>query len=228
MRALWLLILIALVAVVGFWGPSWLVQRPIAALLQERLQAAGEISVRARASLPGLVRRRVERVDVSAIGVRVGDVVAERFSATLHGITVTQVFGGPLGLTGVESGTAELTVGQADLERFLRDRGVGSPSVAIDASGVTATGDVRVGPVLASARVRGQFAVIEKTDLHFRPESFEMNGVAVPGPLIAGILGATTQPIVTLRGLPVPMAIERITSAPGRITVFARIGTSSP
>lgn len=228
MRALRVLILIALVAIIGVWGPSWLVQRAIAGLLQERLQATGEISVRARASLPGLVRGRIERLDVSATGVRVGDVIAERFSATLRGVTVTQVFGGAPALTGVESGTAELTVGQADLERFLRDRGVGRPSVAIDASGVTATGDVRVGPVLASARVRGQFTVIEKTDLSFRPESFEMNGVAVPGPLVAGILAATTRPIVTLRGLPVPMAIERMTSAPGRITVFARIGASSP
>jgi hypothetical protein len=228
MRAAWMLVLGAVVAVAGFWGPSWLVQRPVAALLRERLQATGEISVGTRASLVGLVRHRIERVDVTARGVRVGDVIAERFSATLHGITVTRVAGGALALGGIESGSAELTIGQADLERFLRDRGVGSPSVALDASGVTATGDVRVGPVLVSARMRGQFAVTDTTDLSFRPESFEVNGVVVPGPLVAGFLAATTRPVVSVRGLPVAMAIERVTSEPGRITVFARIGTSPP
>lgn len=228
MRAVGVLILVGVVAVAGIWGPSWLVQRPITALLQERLQATGEVSVRTRASLLGLVRRRIERVDVTATSVRVGDVVAERFSATLHAVTVTYAVGGALAITDAESGTAELTVGQADLERFLEGRGVRTPSVVIDASGVTATGTIQVGPVLAGVRVHGQFVVIEKTSLSFRPESFEMNGVAVPGPLVAGILDATTGPIVTLRGLSVPVAIERITSAPGRVTVTARIGTSSP
>lgn len=228
MRAVWLLAFTAFAAVIGFLGPSWLVQQHLAAYLQERLEATGGISVRAIASLPALIRRRVERVEVAAEGVRIGDVRAERLSVSLRGVSVATGSGGAVALTGVDSGTVELSIGQRDLERYLRGRDVGAPSVAIDAAGVTATGEVRIGPVLARARVRGQFVAVERTELYFHPEALEVGGVALPRPLAAGIFGAATQPIVSLRALPVPVAIERITPSPGRITISARVGTLAP
>jgi hypothetical protein len=131
--------------------------------------------------------------------------------------------GGRVELAGVGGGEAALTITQADLERLLRLRGVQRPAVTIDESGVRATGEIAAGPLTAEARLRGQFYAVDRTDLYFRVDAFDMGGMEIPSPLMTAILGVSARPIVSLRGLPVPMVVERITSGPREVVVAARI-----
>jgi hypothetical protein len=221
-RTLWVIVAGAAVAAVWVWGPSLLVQRELASLLQTSLRATRGVSVHASASALGLLRGRVDRVEMTAAGVQLGDLVAERLTATLSSIRFSRV-GGRVELAGVGGGEAALTITQADLERLLRLRGVQRPAVTIDESGVRATGEIAAGPLTAEARLRGQFYAVDRTDLYFRVDAFDMGGMEIPSPLMTAILGVSARPIVSLRGLPVPMVVERITSGPREVVVAARI-----
>ncbi len=221
-RTIWVLAALAGAAAAWVWGPSLLVQRELTSLLQTSLRATRGVSVHARASALGLLRGRVDHVRVTAAGVQLGDLVAERLTATLSSLRFDRV-GGRLELAGVGVGDAALTITRGDLERLLWLRGVQRPSVTIDESGVQATGEITAGPVSAEARLRGQFYAVGRTDLYFRVDAFDMGGMEVPAPLMTAILGVSARPIVSLRGLPVPMVIERITSGSGEVVVAARI-----
>jgi hypothetical protein len=227
-RLVWILIGIALLAALWVWIPSALVQRSVAAVLRERLQPSGALHVRARASAPSLLQRRVERLDISAAGVRVGEVTADGLTVALQGLQFERQAEGTLVIASVQSGSVELRISQANLEAFLRGRGVESPLVSIDESGVTARGTVRAGPVTAAAQLRGRFVAVNDTDLLFRIDAFDVSGMAVPGALATAILGTSAQPIVSLRGLPVPATIERVTSGAGQVVVLARVGRALP
>ncbi|MDR7420495.1 MAG: DUF2993 domain-containing protein [Armatimonadota bacterium] len=222
-RFLWLAVAAALLAGVWTVVPSALVRQRLASALREGLQPAGALDVRARATAPALLRGTVDRVMVEASQVRVGEIVAERLSADLQGLRFRRMQGGAFEITGVESGTVEVRVSQDDLTVYLAHLGVASPAVTIDDTGVTATGNLRAGPVMAPMRVRGRFVVVEEADLVFAVESVDVGGLTVPGGVVTTLLGAPGQPIISLRRLPVPARIERVTSASGRVVVTARV-----
>jgi hypothetical protein len=222
-RALWVIIAAAVLA--GVWTvlPSLIVQRQLAAALREGLRPAGRLEVRARTSAPALLRGRVDSVVVSAAGVRVGEMVAEGFTADLRGLRFRRPQGGAPAIAGIEAGTVGLRVTQANLAAYLAQHGVENVSVVIDDSGVTASGNLKMGPVMAPVRLRGQFVAVDAVDLFFRVESLDVGGLVVPGAVVTAMLGAGGQPIISLRQLPVPVVIDRVTSSPGHIGVAAHV-----
>lgn len=231
-RAIWILVgiaaLIALLVVLWTWIPSIIVQQRVASALRARLQPAGTVAVRARTNALMFIRGRVDRLAIDASGVRLGDVTAERLTARLRGAVLRSGARDGDMFVSVESGSARVEISQAGIEQFLRTRGVENPSVTIDEAGVTATGGVRVGPLLATARLRGQFQAANATDIYFRVTSLDLSGVNVSGSLATTALNLASQPVVSLRGFPVPVTIDRIVSRPGSIEVRARAGRPSP
>jgi hypothetical protein len=222
-RAAWPIAGVVLVATLWALVPSLIVQQRLTSALRQGLPAA-EVSVRARATASGVLRGYVNRVDVSAARVRVGELTAERFSASLVGVQLRRNSGGDVEVAGVQSGTARLEVTQENLAEYLGQRGVQEPKVTIDESGVTATGNLQAGPVLAPATIRGQFSVVNKADLYFQIESLELGGVSVAGSLATALLGTAQRPLITLSELPVPVVADRVSHVPGRVLVDARIG----
>jgi hypothetical protein len=77
---------------------------------------------------------------------------------------------------------------------------------------------------MAAARLKGQFVVVQDVDLLLRVESLDVSGLTVPGHLMTAILGGADHPIISLRRLPVPVVIDRVTTTPGRVVVTARVG----
>ncbi len=227
-RAVWVLVGIAALAVLWVWAPSALVQRQVATVLRARLDATGTVTVRARTTLVGLLRGQVDRLDIDARGARLGDLTADRLTASLQGIAFHRGRDGAVVITSVQSGAAEIRITQGDLERYLRARGVDTPSVTIDATGVTATGGMRAGPILATARLRGQFYAVDERDLYFRVASLDVSGMDVPQPLANTILAVAVKPVASVRTLPMPVRIDRIDSGPGRVTIHARVEVSAP
>jgi hypothetical protein len=221
-RPLWGLAAIALA--IGLWTvvPSAFVERQLAVSLQERLRAT-RVDVRARATAPGLLRGQVARVTVTAAGARAGEITAERLTAEFAGVRFMRAQGGALDITGVDSGGAELRVTEADLEAYLKQRGVENPSVTIDEAGVTVGGTLRAGPVMAPARLTGQFVVVQQTDLLFTVASVDVGGLNVPGHLVTALLGASEHPIISLRRLPVRVVIDRVASSAGRVVLTAHV-----
>lgn len=227
-RAVWVLVGIAALAAVWTWVPSAVVQRQVAVALRGRLESAGSVTVRARATLAGLARQRVNRIEIDARGARVGEVAAERLTATLEGVSFHRGPGGVVVVTRIDSGAAQIEITQADLERYLRDRHVENPSVNIDETGVVATGGMRIGPVQATARLRGQFFAVDDRDVYFRVASLDVSGADVPPSLAETVLAVAGRPILSVRDLPVPVRIDRIDSTTGRVVIRARIGTPAP
>lgn len=216
----WVLLVALIVAIVA-WVPARIVERQIAAALKPHLEPEGTVAVWARATARGLMRGYVARVHVEAKAIRVGDMAAQRLDATLLGIDLVRTPSGDRTIGRVRGGDATIEFGRADLERFLRSRGVDHPTVAIDASGVIAEGTVRAGGVVLRARVRGQFYAAG-SDLRFRVTSLEVSGMDVPAALAETVVGAV-RPAVSLRELPFPMVVDQVTSGDGRVVVHARV-----
>ncbi len=227
-RAVWVLVWIAVLAAVWTWVPSAVVQHQVAAAFRSRMESAGSVTVRARATLVGLVRGRVNRIEVDARGAPLGDLTADRLTATLEGVSFQRGGGGAVIISAIDAGAAQIEITQADLERYLRDRHVENPSVSIDGTGVTATGGMRIGPVQATARLRGQFFAVDDRDVYFRVTSLDVSGTDVPPPLAETVLAMAGRPILSMRDLPVPVRIDRIDSTSGRVVIHARIGTPAP
>lgn len=227
-RAAWLLVAIAVPAALWVWGPSWLVQQQTAAVVRSRLGAAGPVAVRARATALGLVRGRVDWLEIEAGALPLGELSAQRMRARLVGVLLERAGGGRAAIREVASGSAEFEIGQADLERFLSNRGVAGPSVTIGPDGVAAAGRVRVGTVEATAHVRGQFYAISGTELHFRVSSLVVSGVEVPMGFPNTFMALAASPVVSLKTLPVPARIERVEMGNGRLVIFAQVGGRVP
>lgn len=222
-RVLWVAVGVAGLAGLWLGLPSWIVQRQAEAALRAGLQPAGGLEVRARATAAGLAAGRIDRLEVAAREVRLGELTAARLDARLVGAVLAPSPGGGLTVVGARGGTVSIEVSREDLERFLRTRGVGAPSVRMDETGVSASGQMRVGIVDASVEVRGQFYAASGTDLFFRVASLRVNDAEVPAPLATAALVLTTRPLVTLRDLPVRVAVERITTADDRLSLVARV-----
>lgn len=216
----------AVVALAALWFvvPALVVRQQVAAMLQAHLRAAGTLSVTARATLPGVVRGRVERLDIVARRARLGDLSVDRFEARLDGVRLRRTTGGAVEIAGVRSGTARTEVTAGDLAVFLQNRGVGNPSVQLDASGVRASGILRTGPIEAEVRASGRFVIGSATDLFVRLTHLEVSGVDVPPALGTAIAGLAAQPVLTLRTLPFPARLESAQTHPGRLVVTAAVG----
>lgn len=222
-RAVWLLIGIAALAALWSWVPSAFVRHQVAASIHPQLGPPGQLTVRARTTAWSLARGRVDHLDIEARDLSLGQVSARRFRASMAGVETAGSGPGGAAIRSVESGSAELEIGQPDLERLLADHGIVGPVVTIDADGFTAMGLLRAGPFAGPARVRGQFYAVSGTDLHFRVTSLAVNGTELPPALANAALAVASQPILSLRGLPVPVQIERVISETGRVVVFAQV-----
>lgn len=222
-RAVWLLIGIAALAALWSWVPSVLVRHQLVASIRAQLGTPGQLAIRARTTAWSLARGRVDRLEIEARNLSLGQLTARRFRAEMAGVEMAGSGQGSWAIRSVESGGAELEIGQPDLERLLAARGVGDPAATIDADGITATGMLRAGPVAGPARVSGQFYAVSGTDLHFRVTSLAVNGMELPPALANAVLAVASQPILSLRGLPVPVQIERVISEAGRVVVYARV-----
>jgi hypothetical protein len=226
MRPLYWVLAAAAAALGILWVSSRAVERQAAWVLRSALQPSGALSVRAALTPLGLLRGRVDYLDLEAAGVRLGDLVAGRFAARLRGVTLRRARG--VWTVQVRGGTASVEIGQADLERYLRERGVEQPSVRIDASGIEAAGGVRMGPVATTARVQGQFYTASGRDLHFRVASMYLGGTEVPAGVAGAVFAMAGRPVATLQGLPVQLTIDRVYTEPGKVVVRARAGETGP
>lgn len=220
---------IGLAIVVGLalavWAPSIIVQRQMAAALRAHADPSGSVRVRVRATAWGLVQRRVERVHVEATAIRLGDLVADRLTADLTGVQFVRSRGG-WAPARVRSGDAVAEIGRGQLERFLRERGVDHPEVLVEPSGVTVNAAMPAGAVRVPVRLRGQFEASGR-DLRFRVASLEVSGAELPQ-VLAGSLMGLVQPVISLRGLPIPLVIDRVSTETGRVIVRARVEDGAP
>lgn len=222
-RAVLLLGMALGLAAAWVWLPSALLRGGLERSLAAALQARGPVSVRPVTSPLEVARGRIARLDVTAAGVRVGDMTASRLVASFRGVT-TRRAGATLELSAVTAGTVQVELTSADLEAYLAARGVEHASVRIQEDGIEASGTVRAGPVFAAARVRGQFYVVDHRDVYFRIDALDLSGMDIPPAAATAMLAMAGRPVATLRGLPVPARVERITVRDGRLIVDGRVG----
>ncbi len=222
-RTVWLLVGVAALAALWWWVPSAFVRHQVASSIRAQLGTPGQLTISARTTAWSLARGRVDRLEIEARDLPLGKVSARRFRASMVGVEMAGSGQGGRAIRGVESGSAELEIGQSDLEHLLAAHGVVGPAVTIAADGITATGLVRAGPVGGPARVRGQLYAVSGTDLHFRVESLEVNGLELPPALANAVLAVASQPVLSLRGLPVPVQIEQVILEAGRVVVSAHV-----
>ncbi|MDI6772474.1 MAG: DUF2993 domain-containing protein [bacterium] len=222
-RAVWWLIGIAALASLWSWVPSAFVRYQVAASIRAQLGTPGQLTIRVRTTAWSFARGRVDHLEIEARDLSLSQVSVRRFRASMTGVEMAGPGQGGPAIRSAESGNAELEIGQPDLERLLAAHGIIGPAVAIDADGITATGLLRAGPVAGPARVSGQFYAASGTDLHFRVTSLAVNGMELPPALANAVLAVASQPILSLRGLPVPVQIERVTLEIGRVVVYAQV-----
>lgn len=224
----WLLVIvvIALAAgVFGVWIPSMLAERQVAEALRPHIDPAGSLSVRARTTAFDYPQGRIRRLDVDARGLMIGDLTAEGFRASMKDVTLGQSASGGASVR-ARAGRLAVTIAPDDLKKFLRTRGVENPEVAIDASGVKASGRIRAGAVEVTARLSGQFQGSGR-DLRFRVTSLDVGGVELP-PAVASTVFAMIQPSVSLDALPFAAEVDRVSTDTGRVVVSAHVVGEEP
>jgi hypothetical protein len=202
-------------------APSVVIGRQMTVALRAHMEPGGSVQARVRATAWGLARQRVDRIQVNATGIRLGDLVADRLRADLSGVQFER---SPTGWvpTHVGGGGATAEIGRARLEQFLRDRGVEQPEVLVAPSGITVAGAMPAGGARVPMRVAGQFEPAGR-DLRFRVASLEIGGAEVPRQL-AETLATLVQPVISLSRLPIPLIVDRVTVQDGRLVVGARAG----
>lgn len=224
----WLLagLVVAVAAgVLGVWVPSMLAERQVAEALRPHIDPAGSLSVRARTTALDYPQGRIRRLDIDARGLKIGDLTAEGFRASMKGVTLGQSASGAVSVR-ARAGRLTVTIGPEDLKRFLGTRGVQNPEVAIDATGVKASGMIRAGAVEVTARLQGQFQGSGR-DIRFRVTSLDVGGVELP-PAVAGTVFAMIQPSLSLDALPFAAEVDRISTDTGRVVVTARVVGGEP
>ncbi len=222
-RTAWLLVGIAALAALWWWAPSAYVRHRVTSLVRAHIGEQAGLTVRARTTAWSLALGRIGHLEIEAANLPLGDTSARRFWARMAGVRLAGHRGDGPPIRGIESGSAQVEVGQDDLERLLTARGIANPRVVIDAGVVTATGQLRVGPVFGPATVRGQFYAADRADVHFRVASFEVGGTELPPALANTVLAIIATPVLSLRGLPVPVEIDQVALEAGRVIIRARV-----
>jgi hypothetical protein len=222
-RFVWAALAIVVAALVWSAVPSALLTRRVREAVRTQVQPTGPLEVRVRTTLPAMLERRAQTIDIDVAGARLGDVTADRLRVRLRGVRLHDADGGRL-TADVDDGTTEVEISAANLEQLLRSRGVGQPAVSITPSGISVSGDVNVGPVQAKAQMEGQFYVVGTTDIHFKITALTVSGVEVAPGLATAVLGLTTTPLLSLRVLPVAVSIDRIEMLSGKAVLHARAG----
>lgn len=220
-RALQLAGLVALALVLLVWAPSRSAARAVDAALRQSLGGAGSLSVRARATALGMARGMVNYVEVAATRIPLGDLVAARVWITLRAVQLERGEGGRIGIARAGSVAAQVEIDSRDLEQFLLSKGVESPAVKVGDEGITAAGVIKVGPIQTTAKLRGFAHEVGGTDLYFRIQSIEVGGVELPADVTRAAVALAGEPVLSLRGLPIPIAIERVAYSDGRVVLWA-------
>jgi hypothetical protein len=210
---------IAAAGVVTVWLPSTLLARQVAAAVRLHLATGGTVRVTARATAWGLAAGRVDRIDVTATDVRLGELVARRVTARLRDVRAARD-GRAWRIVQVASGQTEVEIGAEALQQVLASRGVQRAQVAIGPGAVAATGELRVGVVLLPLSVRVQPYSATGRDLRFRVVALAVGGAGVPSALADAVLAAA-QPPVTFHGLPWPLRVTRVETSAGAIRIVA-------
>lgn len=211
--------------VFGVWVPSRLAERQVAEALRPHIDPAGSLSVRARTTALDYPQGRIRRLDIDARSLKIGDLTAEGLRASMRGVTLGQSASGGLSVR-ARAGRLTVTIGPDDLKRFLRARGVQNPEVAIDATGVKASGTIRTGAVDVAARLSGQFEGSGR-DLRFRVTSLDVGGVQLP-PAVATTVFGMIQPSISLDALPFAVEVDRVSTDAGRVVVTAQVVSGAP
>jgi hypothetical protein len=202
-----------------------LAERQVAEALRPHIDPAGSLSVRARTTVLDYPRGRIRRLDIDARGLKIGDLTAERFRASMNGVTLRQSTSGSVSVR-ARAGRLAVTIGPDDLKRFLQTRGVQNPEVAIDAAGVKASGMVRAGAMEVTARASGQFEGSGRS-LRFRVTSLDVGGVQLP-PAVASTVFGMIQPSISLDALPIPAEVDKVSTDTGRVVVSAHVVGGEP
>ncbi len=213
--------LAALVLALLVWVPSRSAAGAVGGALLESMGGTGSVSVRARATALGMSRGVVGYVEVVATRVPLGDLVAARVRLTSRNLRLSRGQGGKVEVTGAEVVTAQVEIDSRDLEQLLLSKGVESPEVKVGKDGITAAGVIRMGPVNTTARLRGSVHEVGGTDLFFRIQSIEVGGVQLPPDVTRAAVALAGEPVLSLRDLPLPIAIERVAYGEGRLTIHA-------
>ncbi len=213
--------LAALVLALLVWVPSRSAAGAVGGALLESMGGTGLVSVRARATALGMSRGVVGYVEVVATRVPLGDLVAARVRLTSRNLRLSRGQGGKVEVTGAEVVTAQVEIDPRDLEQLLLSKGVESPEVKVGKDGITAAGVIRMGPVNTTARLRGSVHEVGGTDLFFRIQSIEVGGVQLPPDVTRAAVALAGEPVLSLRDLPLPIAIERVAYGEGRLTIHA-------
>jgi hypothetical protein len=207
------------VAALAVGAPTLIIQRQMVTVLREHVEPDGTVRVRVLATAWGLVQQQVTRMRVEATGIRLGDLVADRLNAQLAGIEFERSPQGWVPVR-VRAGTATAEIGQARLEQFLRERGVEQPEVRVEPAGIIVLGAMPAGAVRVTVRLQGQFEAAGR-DLRFRATSLEIGGTEVPQQLADTLVGLV-QPSISLSRLPIPLVVQRVSAASGRLIVRAQ------
>ena len=99
----------------------------------------------------------------------------------------------------------------------------GTAVVTLAGGVVTIEGDVRVGTVDLRARLEGRLVVSSPTTVDLHVQTLTVSGVEIPEE-IGRMLGGNLNPLITLRGIPLPVRIESVAADEGQVRIHVRVG----
>jgi hypothetical protein len=222
----WLLVIVVLVTGAVIVAPALVAWRVEAAIAQE-LPGTASVDVRVRTAPWRLIRGTLDRVEVEARRALLGEIIADQLSVRLRDVQLDLsrlMLERTLAVARVGDGEGMVVLGHEDVARFLvTARGVGRAVVTLAGGVVTIEGDVRVGTVDLRARLEGRLVVSSPTTVDLHVQTLTVSGVEIPEE-IGRVLVSGLNPLITLRGIPLPVRIESVAADEGQVRIHVRVG----
>ncbi len=222
----WLLVIVVLVIGAVIIAPivvAWRVEAAIA----ENFPGTTDVDVRVRTAPWRLIRGTLDSVEVEARRALLGEIIADQLSVRLRDVQLDLsrlMLERTLAVARVGDGEGMVVLGHEDVARFLATaRGVGRPVVTLAGGVVTIEGDVRVGTVDLRARLEGRLVVSSPTTVDIRVQTLTVSGIEIPEE-IGRMLVGNLNPLITLRGIPLPVRIESVAADEGQVRIHVRVG----
>lgn len=162
--------------------------------------------------------------DLTVVGLHVktkDGLTIKRLTVKMHGLKVDTH---KKSLTSVEQAVFDLDISQEDLSVLARDKvhKLGKPVVLLSANSVTVALPAKVLSASMDVTLHGALSVQEGQRVLFVPDKMTVGLLPIPSMLLSSAIDRIN-PVADLRGLPVPVQIDSLTTESGVMNVKGRL-----
>jgi len=195
----------------------WKIGQSVAAKMPEVIGQAGSYSAHVSGGVLGIVRGRIERVDIRGRDVKMANgVVVDHLNIDLTGVH----FRPDQTVTKVEAASFEANVTEDDLNNWIATSrpDLHDGHLTIDDGKLTLTAKPRVMLIRTPVKVEGTLQIVNQTKLNMVLNGLAARGIRVPG-FVRGRIQHDINPVLDTEQMGIGAKLKSVQVSRGSITV---------